>query len=95
MKDGAKKRLETIGFRVEWLLATGFLATKEPEHPERTSASFRQVGGAFDAVAGPDDRYALVLHLPECKPESLLALMKDSGAAIPWEPLRLEVVSGD
>ncbi len=94
-KDAAKKRLEAIGFRVEWLLATGFLATKEPEHPERTGASFTQLAGAFDGAPGPDGKYALVLHLPECKPERMLALMKDSGVTIPWDPVRLEIVSGD
>ncbi|MGH7149199.1 MAG: hypothetical protein ACREIU_00800 [Planctomycetota bacterium] len=94
-KDGIENRLESIGFRVDWLLATGVVGTKEPKGPGGNSAPFTQVGGALDGVAGPDNRYILVVHLPECKPERLLALMKDAGPKIPWDSIRLEVVSGD
>ncbi len=96
-QDGVERRLKSIGFRVDRVVLTGIKMAPYEGRLER-EVDFLHMGGVADVarvVPSPDGRTALVLHLPECKAERLLALSKHLGGEIAWEPIRLEVVSGD
>ncbi|MGH7149198.1 MAG: hypothetical protein ACREIU_00795 [Planctomycetota bacterium] len=84
------KRLEETGFRVQWLLVTGIEVEERAAFPR-----FSQIGGVFHGMSDRDEGRHLVPHLPEVRPERLLALTERQGGKVFSDPIRLEVVSGD
>src|SRR5262249_41002240 len=91
-KDAIKRQLEKIGFRLDWLLVTGIRAARDVE---KSGMWFTQLGGVVDGAPGADGRTALALHLPEFKPEQLVAFWARWGGTIAWDRIRLEAFSGD
>lgn len=89
-KEEVEKKLKAVRFRVEWLDVTVIEVVDKEYHPR-----FSEIGGAFVGMNESEEGRYLVPHLPKCKPERLLALSARAGGKVLWDPIPLEVVSGD
>ncbi len=89
--EEVEKKLKAIRFRVDWLEVTGL----EVETNTRGFSDFHEIGGVFHGLSDREHRF-LVPHLPEVKSGRLLAVAaRAGGGKVLWDPIPLEVVSGD